>query len=98
MSKIKRDIDRFTPWEELPDAMFIEEVAKKLGRDRNTIAAMAESGTIPAKRVGARSWMFGRDEIRHWLGYRAEAPAPEEPVTKGFTLRFTADAKQAEAA
>lgn len=48
--------------------------------DKSTIYRMAESGTLPAVKVG-RQWRFPADEIEQWLNGRDQAPTGSPEVT-----------------
>ncbi|MDH3251066.1 MAG: helix-turn-helix domain-containing protein, partial [Acidimicrobiia bacterium] len=47
--------------------------------DRSTIYRMAESGQLPAMKVG-RQWRFPADRIDRWLEDRNMRPAGNEPA------------------
>lgn len=61
------------------------ELQEMLQVDRSTIYRMAESGRLPAIKVG-RQWRFPSDQIRSWLGDKEAPPQdtpPLAPVTDG---------------
>ena len=52
---------------ELMDSlMTLEEVASYLRLSKDTVYRMAQSGKIPACKVGGQ-WRFRRDEVEQWL-------------------------------
>ncbi|NNC91121.1 MAG: helix-turn-helix domain-containing protein, partial [Acidimicrobiia bacterium] len=58
-----------------------KDVQALINVDRSTIYRMAESGKLPAIKVG-RQWRFPAEEINAWLagGNKAPAPATEEAI------------------
>jgi excisionase family DNA binding protein len=52
---------------EPPEVLTIEEVAKLLEADVDTIVALAESGELPGRKIGDE-WRFRRTAVLDWLG------------------------------
>jgi excisionase family DNA binding protein len=53
------------------DVLTVEAAAALLGTDPETVAALAESGEVPARRLGGE-WRFARRALLDWLA-RGEA-------------------------
>jgi excisionase family DNA binding protein len=49
-----------------PDVLTVEAAAELLGTDPATVAALAESGEVPARRLGGE-WRFARRALLDWL-------------------------------
>ena len=50
----------------VPHLMTIEEVAAYLRLSKDTVYRMAQSGRIPASKVGTQ-WRFRQDDVDDWL-------------------------------
>jgi excisionase family DNA binding protein len=50
-----------------PDFLSLEEAAAVLQCGRGTLAAAAEEGLVPGRRLG-RHWKFSRRALEEWLG------------------------------
>jgi len=61
-----------------PTYLTTRDVQKLIRVDRSTIYRMAESGRLPAVKVG-RQWRFSKSEIDRWLAGSTDAP-PNEPA------------------
>ena len=52
---------------EPPEVLTLDQVAELLETDAETIAALAESGELPGRKVGDE-WRFRRTAVLDWLG------------------------------
>jgi excisionase family DNA binding protein len=57
----------YVPAPEPPEVLTIDQVAELLETDAETIAAMAEKGELPGRRIGDQ-WRFRRAAVLDWLG------------------------------
>ena len=57
----------YVPAPEPPEVLTIDEVAELLETDADTIAALAEKGELPGRKIGAE-WRFRRAAVLDWLG------------------------------
>lgn len=60
----------------MTDLLTTKELQAILNVDRTTIYRMAESGRVPALKVGGQ-WRFPRQQIEGWLRQRVAAPAAQ---------------------
>jgi excisionase family DNA binding protein len=69
-----------------PQLLSAEQVRQMLGVDRSTVYRMAETGRLPAVKIG-RQWRFPTDQIESLLGaHRTDAPAPAAPGRRALML------------
>lgn len=61
-----------------PTILTVQEVAAYLRLHAVTVYRMAQSGDLPAFRVGRR-WRFKRDQIEEWLADRQASSAVSSP-------------------
>lgn len=73
----------------ISDLLTTKELQDVLHVDRTTIYRMAESGRIPAVKVG-NQWRFPRQQIELWLQRNNAAPALSAEATRNGTVQ-TAD-------
>jgi len=71
----------------MPDLLTAKEIQTLLQVDRSTIYRMAESGRLPAIKVG-KQWRFRADQLDSWLKAQAAAPSA---LTTGSTNGQPAD-------
>src|SRR4051812_47777093 len=57
----------YVPAPEPPEVLTIDQVAELLETDAETIAALAENGELPGRRIGDE-WRFRRAAVLDWLG------------------------------
>lgn len=74
----------------MTDLLTTKELQAILSVDRTTIYRMAESGRLPAVKVGGQ-WRFPRQQIDGWLRQRISTPAPVQPVAGAWVDGPTAD-------
>jgi excisionase family DNA binding protein len=67
----------------LPRFLRAEQVGRLLEVDRSTVYRMAESGQLPAMKVG-RQWRFPAEEIERMLEMRGVSPVLSEPEPRSF--------------
>jgi len=60
----------YVPAPEPPEVLTIDQVAELLETDAQTIAAMAEKGELPGRKIGDQ-WRFRRAAVLDWLGGNA---------------------------
>ena len=69
---------------EKKELLTIKEVAEMLGMKPTTIYVWAQSGKLPAIKMG-RTWRFRRSSIEAWLtkceSEGSTGDAPQEPIT-----------------
>ena len=66
--------------------MTTRELQELLQVDRSTIYRMAESGRIPAVKVG-KQWRFPTDKVTAWLELRSAPSTEESPARNGSSHR-----------
>ena len=59
--------------ESAPDVLTLEGVAELLEVEPELVAALAEKGELPGRRIGSE-WRFARAAVLAWL---AQAPVPD---------------------
>jgi excisionase family DNA binding protein len=57
----------YVPAPQPPEVLTVEEVAQLLETDAETIAALAERGELPGRKIGD-DWRFRRAAVLDWLG------------------------------
>jgi excisionase family DNA binding protein len=67
----------------MTDLLTTKELQTILHVDRTTIYRMAESGRLPAVKVGGQ-WRFPRQQIDGWLRQRTATPAPQPALDAIF--------------
>jgi len=74
----------------MADLLTARDLQALLQVDRSTIYRMAESGRLPAIKVG-KQWRFPADRVDSWLRAHAKAPEPLETTVPTAVTAITTD-------
>ena len=62
------------------EILTLDEVAAFLKAGKRTVYRFAQSGEIPAFKLGG-TWRFRRSELEHWIDQNSNQRAPAKPAT-----------------